>query len=80
MLRNDVFNVNTIIKTKKAKFFENVFPIKYSIRKTLSEHASKPSSSQNIRFELKRIKRDIKETNFGDFFFHLCNQWRSFNI
>ena len=74
VLRSDILNVNTIIESKSAEFFENVFPLKYSIRKSLSKYAIEPSSSENNGIELRRSKRDRKETNFiDDFYTFLVN-------
>ena len=54
---------------KIAEFFENVFPLKSSIRKSLSEHACESSSFENNGIELRRSKRERKGTNFGDDFY-----------
>ena len=63
VLRSDMLDVNTIIESKNVEFFENVFPLKFSIRKSLSEHACEPSSSKNNGIELRISKREGKETD-----------------
>ena len=60
---NSLVDVNTIIETNNADFFENIFPMKLNgeqVRKT-----SRDKSIEPFEFEPKS-KRDRKETNLGD--------------
>ncbi|KAL6314333.1 hypothetical protein AAG906_021042 [Vitis piasezkii] len=52
---NSLIDVNTIIETNNAYFFENIFPMK------LNDKSIEPS-----KFEPRRSKKDRKETNLGD--------------
>ena len=65
---NSLVNVNTIIETKNADLFENIFPMKLNgeqqVQKTSRDKSIKPSE-----FEPRRSKRDRKETNLGDGFY-----------
>ena len=67
-LENSHVDVNTIIETKNADFFENIFPMKLNgeqqVQKTSRDKSIEPS-----KFELRRSKRDRKETNLGDGFY-----------
>ena len=60
--------VNSIIETKNAKFFENIFPWKTNgqqqVQRNLRNESSDPSE-----LELRRSKRERKETNIGDDFY-----------
>ena len=64
---NSLVDVNTILETKNADFFENIFPMKLNgeqqVRKT-----SRDKSIEPFEFEPKS-KRDRKETNLGDGFY-----------
>ncbi|RVX14351.1 hypothetical protein CK203_017150 [Vitis vinifera] len=65
---NNLVDVNTIIETKNADFFENIFPMKLNgeqqVQKTSRDKSIEPSE-----FEPRRSKRDRKETNLGDGFY-----------
>ena len=67
---NNVMEINTIVETKNAKFFEHVFSLKTHVDK--SSHASSSSHAQesddNEQIEL-RSKRVRKETDFDKDFF-----------
>ena len=56
---NSLVNVNTIIETKNADLFENIFPMKLNgeqqVQKTSRDKSIKPSE-----FEPRRSKRDRK--------------------
>ena len=60
--KNSLVDVNTIIETKNASFFENIFPMKLNgeqqVQKTSRDKSIEPSE-----FESKISKRDMKETN-----------------
>ncbi|KAJ9684091.1 hypothetical protein PVL29_016537 [Vitis rotundifolia] len=65
---NNLVDVNTIVETKNADFFENIFPMKLNgeqeVQKTRRDKSIEPSE-----FETRRSKRDRKETNLGDGFY-----------
>ena len=60
--------VNTVIETKNGDFFENIFPWKTNgqqqVQRNLRIESSDPS-----KLELRRSKRERKETNLGDDFY-----------
>ena len=60
--------VNSIIETKNANFFENIFPWKTNgqqqVQRNLRIESSDPS-----KLELRRSKREREETNLGDDFY-----------
>ena len=60
--------VNSIIETKNVDFFENIFPWKINgqqqVQRNLRIESSDPSEP-----ELRRGKRERKETNLGDDFY-----------
>ena len=61
VLRSDVLNKNTIIETKDAKFFENIFPLKIEHIPKSIETSSAPSSileNDDLNENLRRSKRD----------------------
>ena len=64
---NNAMEVNTIVETKNAEFFEHVFPLKTLVNK--SSHTSSSShakeSDDNEEIKLRRSKRVRKETDFG---------------
>ena len=68
---NNVMEINTIVETKNAEFFEHIFPLKTHVDKP--SHASSSSHAQesddNEEIELRRSKRVRKETDFGKDFF-----------
>ena len=65
---NSLVDVNTIMETKNADFFENIFPMKLNgeqqVQKTSRDKSIEPSE-----FEPRRSKSDRKETNLGDGFY-----------
>ena len=65
---NNLVDFNTIIETKNASFFENIFPMKLNgeqqVQKTNRDKSIEPS-----KFEPRRSKRDRKETKLGDGFY-----------
>ena len=65
---NNLVDVNTIIETKSANFFEKIFPMKLNdeqqVQKTSRDESIEPSE-----FEPRRSKRDRKETNLRDGFY-----------
>ncbi|KAM1787604.1 hypothetical protein ACFX11_037980 [Malus domestica] len=67
----NVIETNTIMETKNADFFENIFPMKLNIDKSVSVFQSLPGfeTNANSEFEPRKSKRARKETNFGDDFY-----------
>ena len=67
-LENNLVDVNNIIETKNADFFENIFLMKLNgeqqVQKTSRDKSIEPSE-----FEPRKSKRDRKETNLGDGFY-----------
>ena len=63
--------VNTIVETENAEFFEHVFPLKTHVDKP--SHASSSSQAQesddNEEIELRRSKRVRKGTDLDKDFF-----------
>ena len=76
MLKSYLLDVNTIVETKNAKFYEDVFPLK-SRQPTGTNSDSfriKPEQSlenhnEFMAEDLRRSKRQRKETSFGDDFY-----------
>ena len=64
---NSLVNVNTIIETKNADFFKNIFPMKLNDEQV--QKTSKDKFIEPFEFESKKSKRDKKETNLGDGFY-----------
>ena len=70
VLKSEVLDCNTIIETKNAEFFEHNFPLK---SENISE-ASTQNSLNDSNEELRRSKRQRKETSFGnDFYTYLVD-------
>ena len=68
VVKSDILDHNTIVETKDAEFFENIFPLKDGhIPKRVgnSSFQNEDDSFENIR----RSKRQRKETSFGDDFY-----------
>ena len=68
VLKRDILDHNTIVETKDAEFFENIFPLKDGhIPKRVgnSSFQNEDDSFENLR----RSKRQRKETSFGDDFY-----------
>jgi hypothetical protein len=69
VLKSDVLSCNIIIETKNAEFLENIFPLK---DESVVQQPSLEISSENSYNDLRRSKRQRKETSFGsDFFTYL---------
>ena len=66
--KNSLVDVNSIIETKNANFFENIFSIKLNGEQQVQK-TSIDKSIEPFEFEPRRSKRDRKETNFGDGFY-----------
>ena len=72
MTRSDdnAMEVNTIVETKNAEFFEHVFPLKTHVDKP--SHASSSSHAQesdnNEEIELRRSKRVRKKLTLVAFY------------
>lgn len=71
VLKSDVLDHNTIIESKNADFFENIFPLKSKVDRLVAEL---PASSyivpiEESKIEPRRSKRTRKPTNLGDDFF-----------
>ena len=66
--KNNLVDVNTIIETKNANFFENIFLMKLNgeqqVQKTSRDKSIEPS-----KFEPRISKINRKETNLGDGFY-----------
>ena len=65
---NSLVDVNTIIETKNADFFENIFPMKLNGEQQV-QNTSRDKSIEPFEFEPRRSKRDRKEINLGDGFY-----------
>ncbi|KAJ9703199.1 hypothetical protein PVL29_004828 [Vitis rotundifolia] len=65
---NNLVDVNTIIETKNANFFENIFPMKLNGEQQVQK-ISRDKSIEPSEFEPRRSKRDRKEINLGDGFY-----------
>jgi len=65
VLKSDVIEYNTIVKTKSVEFFELIFPLKVS--ETLEQSTN---NNNDVMCEvLRKSKRQRKETSFGDDFY-----------
>ena len=60
--------VNSIIETKNAYFFENIFPWKKNSEQQVQRNL-RIESSDPSELELRRSKRERKETNLGNDFY-----------
>jgi len=65
VLNSDITERNTIVETKNAEFFEHIFPLKSS---GTSEQPI-DSASDALSEDVRRNKRQRKETSFGDDFY-----------
>lgn len=65
----NLLEVNTIVETKNATFFENIFPMKFDGDKPTNVSHSLPEPSENLEIEPRKSKRVRKETSFGDDFY-----------
>jgi hypothetical protein len=72
VLKSDVLEWNTIVETKNAEFFENIYPLKL-----LPEESSKQPLEINFKDDnedLRRSKRQRKAISFGsDFYTYLVD-------
>ena len=70
-----ILDRNTIVETKDAEFFENVYPLKVEyIPKRIENNVSsfEQNSNEDSFEDLRRSKRQRKETSFGhDFYTYL---------
>ena len=77
VIKSDVHDCNTIIETKNAEFFESIFPLKSdNIPSQPLNNSRNPleDSDEHAVEELRRSKRQRKETSFGDdFYTYLVN-------
>nr|KYP36589.1 Retrovirus-related Pol polyprotein from transposon TNT 1-94 [Cajanus cajan] len=72
VLKSSVIDCNTIVETKNAEFFENIFPLKSSINTSSTQPSPLETSSEHMFEDLRRSKRQRKETSFGsDFYTYL---------
>ena len=67
-LENSLVDVNTIIETNNADFFENIFSIKLNGEQQVQK-TSIDKSIEPFEFEPRRSKRDRKEINLRDGFY-----------
>jgi len=65
VLNSDIIERNTIVDTKNVEFFEHIFPLKSS---GTSEQPI-DSASDALSEDVRRSKRQRKETSFGDDFY-----------
>ena len=65
---NILVAINTILETKNAGFFENIFPMKLNSEQQVQK-TSKDKSIEPSKFEPRRSKRDGKETNLENGFY-----------
>ena len=65
--KNSLVDVNTIIETNNADFFENIFPMKLNSEQQVQKR-SRDETIEPSKFEPRRSKRDKKETNLRDGF------------
>ena len=65
VFNSDIIERNTIVETKNAEFFEHIFPLKSS---GTSEQPI-DSASDTLSEDVRRSKRQRKETSFGDDFY-----------
>ena len=66
--KNGLVEVNTIIETKNVDFFENIFPWIINGQQKIQRNL-RVESSDPFELELRRSKREMKETNFSDDFY-----------
>jgi hypothetical protein len=70
VLKSDVLELNTIIESKNAEFFESVFPLKSKLEKSLvGSLCESDPCSDDFELEPRRSTRIRKETNLGDDFY-----------
>ena len=60
-----MLDCNTIIEMKNAEFFEHIFPLKIDV----ISHVPIENIFENSSEELRRSKRQIQETTFGNDFY-----------
>jgi len=65
VLNSDIIERNTIVETKNVEFFEHIFPLK-SIG---TSEQPIDSVSDSLSEDVRRSKRQRKETSFGDDFY-----------
>jgi len=65
VLNSDIIERNTIVETKNVEFFEHIFPLK------VSSTSKQPIdiASDTMCEDLRRSKRQRKETSYGDDFY-----------
>ncbi|KAJ0041960.1 hypothetical protein Pint_17978 [Pistacia integerrima] len=63
-----LYGANTIIESKNANFFKNVFPkkINYETFESSPQHDTHQNSSKSSKLEIRRSKRVRKAKSFGD--------------
>ena len=71
VLKSDMIEYNTIMETKNAKFFEDVFPLRYSASfSTVSSLEQLVETySESISEDLRRSKRHWTKKSFVDDFY-----------
>ena len=77
VLKSDVLDSNTIIETKNAKFFEHIYPLLEKVsRAPVDKSTTDNNGIKNTQLEeLRRSKRQRKETSFGnDFYTYLVDK------
>ena len=67
-LENNLVDVNTIIETKNANFFENIYPMQLNGEQQVQK-TSKDKSIEPSKFEPRMSKRDRNETYLRNGFY-----------
>ena len=62
VLNSDIIERNTIVETKNVQFFEHIFPLKV----TSTSEQPIDIASDTMCKDLRRSKRQRKETSYGD--------------
>jgi len=65
VLNSEIIKRNTIVETKNVEFFEHIFPLK--VTSTSEQHID--IASDTMCENLRRSKRQRKETSYGDDFY-----------
>ena len=77
VLKSDVLDSNTIIETKNAEFFGHIYPLLEKVsRAPVDKSTTDDNGIENTHLEeLRRSKRQRKETSFGnDFYTYLVDK------
>ena len=69
VVKSDVLEYNIIIEFYNASFFEHIFPMTNKEKPIAISHDLSDNVVEENDHELKRCKRNRKETSFGDDFY-----------